>query len=437
MFKDEANGEEKSEDASTTTTAKLRKKLAGWTSTLERTNPYNPRWAQLGDLHGAVNHPMRLVRTVLVGENRELVERLLLLASYFIRCSNASFYDVSHEQLTTSDIEAMLASASASQTEQPASSDKQQQQQQPRDVSIVELGYDALGQLSSAVSNGGSGNGGNSGMGGGVSSVNSLVCSPTTSTRTNFTATSSSSAISSTSSTTSADGRHPPLQPPPPPTTTTTTSAATACQAFELPLIGSRVKANSTRSSRMQDNYGYSLLASYCDSFVFEFVLHGTSDRSFMGDLRQRLRFSKHNSILGSAIHEAVYIVVDVDNMETRVFSSEDEPPTPVITSTATDNATTTTAASAAADEVEQPSPLVDELLASVANMCQLFPNSEFVLLHVEDQLHELCNKAMALDQLRAATSQHTHLDDTTLMSLIGYVSTTQTFENSQFYSPS
>ena len=46
----------------------------------------------------------------------------------------------------------------------------------------------------------------------------------------------------------------------------------------------------------MQDNFGYSLLASYCDEFVFEFVLHGTSDKSFLNDLNERLVFSKQVS---------------------------------------------------------------------------------------------------------------------------------------------
>jgi hypothetical protein len=64
----------------------LRKQRVHWTSILEKTNPYNPLWAQLGDLHGAVNHPLKLVRTVVLGKNRELVEQLLFIISYFIRC---------------------------------------------------------------------------------------------------------------------------------------------------------------------------------------------------------------------------------------------------------------------------------------------------------------------------------------------------------------
>ncbi|TTU76953.1 Folliculin-interacting protein 1 [Bagarius yarrelli] len=54
---------------------------------LAKTHPYNPLWAQLGDLYGAIGSPVRLSRTVLVGRQKELVQRLLYVLSYFIRCS--------------------------------------------------------------------------------------------------------------------------------------------------------------------------------------------------------------------------------------------------------------------------------------------------------------------------------------------------------------
>ena len=43
----------------------------------------------------------------------------------------------------------------------------------------------------------------------------------------------------------------------------------------------------------MEDNLGYSLIGSYCEEFIFEFVLHGTGDRSFLTDLHEKLVFSK------------------------------------------------------------------------------------------------------------------------------------------------
>ncbi|KAJ8276722.1 hypothetical protein COCON_G00084740 [Conger conger] len=54
---------------------------------LAKTHPYNPLWAQLGDLYGAISSPVRLCRTVVVGRRQELVQRLLHFLTYFLRCS--------------------------------------------------------------------------------------------------------------------------------------------------------------------------------------------------------------------------------------------------------------------------------------------------------------------------------------------------------------
>ncbi|XP_078509260.1 folliculin-interacting protein 1 isoform X6 [Lissotriton helveticus] len=54
---------------------------------LAKTHPYNPLWAQLGDLYGAIGSPVRLARTVVIGKRQELIQRLLYFLTYFIRCS--------------------------------------------------------------------------------------------------------------------------------------------------------------------------------------------------------------------------------------------------------------------------------------------------------------------------------------------------------------
>lgn len=41
----------------------------------------------VGDLYGAIGSPVRLTRTVIVGKRKELVQRLLYVLTYFIRCS--------------------------------------------------------------------------------------------------------------------------------------------------------------------------------------------------------------------------------------------------------------------------------------------------------------------------------------------------------------
>lgn len=42
----------------------------------------------VGDLYGALGSPVRVCRTVVVGRRRELVQRVLYVLSYFIRCSD-------------------------------------------------------------------------------------------------------------------------------------------------------------------------------------------------------------------------------------------------------------------------------------------------------------------------------------------------------------
>ena len=40
-----------------------------------------------GDLYGAIGSPVRLSRTVVLGRRQDLVQRLLYVLTYFIRCS--------------------------------------------------------------------------------------------------------------------------------------------------------------------------------------------------------------------------------------------------------------------------------------------------------------------------------------------------------------
>lgn len=51
-----------------------------------------------GDLYGAIGSPVRLTRTVIVGKRKELVQRLLYVLTYFIRCS-----ELQENQLTWSE----------------------------------------------------------------------------------------------------------------------------------------------------------------------------------------------------------------------------------------------------------------------------------------------------------------------------------------------
>ncbi|XP_060592263.1 folliculin-interacting protein 2-like isoform X2 [Ruditapes philippinarum] len=66
----------------------LDKHSAKWVDTLAKSHPYNPLWAQLGDLYGAIGFPLKLSRTVIVGKKADIVKKILYILSYFIRCSD-------------------------------------------------------------------------------------------------------------------------------------------------------------------------------------------------------------------------------------------------------------------------------------------------------------------------------------------------------------
>uniref|UniRef100_A0A8C3YLE0 Folliculin interacting protein 2 n=1 Tax=Catagonus wagneri TaxID=51154 RepID=A0A8C3YLE0_9CETA len=73
------------------------KRTSQLVNTLAKTHPYNPLWAQLGDLYGAIGSPVRLTRTVVVGKQKDLVQRILYVLTYFLRCS-----ELQENQLTWS-----------------------------------------------------------------------------------------------------------------------------------------------------------------------------------------------------------------------------------------------------------------------------------------------------------------------------------------------
>ncbi|XP_038060101.1 LOW QUALITY PROTEIN: folliculin-interacting protein 2-like [Patiria miniata] len=54
---------------------------------LAKSHPYNPLWAQLGDMFGAIGYPVKVAKTIVVGRRADVVCRLLYILSYFIRCS--------------------------------------------------------------------------------------------------------------------------------------------------------------------------------------------------------------------------------------------------------------------------------------------------------------------------------------------------------------
>ncbi|XP_066929845.1 folliculin-interacting protein 2-like [Clytia hemisphaerica] len=65
---------------------RLNKHASSTIDILARCHPYNPLWAQICDLYGCLGSPFKLARTVIVGKNIKLVNKILQFLTYFIRC---------------------------------------------------------------------------------------------------------------------------------------------------------------------------------------------------------------------------------------------------------------------------------------------------------------------------------------------------------------
>ncbi|XP_014777165.1 folliculin-interacting protein 1 isoform X1 [Octopus bimaculoides] len=94
----------------TTSKKYMDKHSAKWLDALARTHPYNPLWAQLGDLYGSIGNPLRLSRTVVTGKKADLVSKILHVLSYFIRCSEV------HENIDLCNVTSALEGVSFDDT---------------------------------------------------------------------------------------------------------------------------------------------------------------------------------------------------------------------------------------------------------------------------------------------------------------------------------
>ncbi|KAJ8022606.1 Folliculin-interacting protein 1 [Holothuria leucospilota] len=85
---------------STPSRAYLDKHSSSMLDLLAQSHPYNPLWAQLGDLYGAIGYPNKIARTVVVGKRADVVCRILYILSYFIRCSEVHEKDLQCNDFT-------------------------------------------------------------------------------------------------------------------------------------------------------------------------------------------------------------------------------------------------------------------------------------------------------------------------------------------------
>jgi hypothetical protein len=90
---------------------------------LSKSHPYNPLWAQLGELYGALGFPVKVAKTVVTSgaKKLDLLNRILNSLTYFIRCSEVEKrvienQDPSDEQPDETDTRVIKKSNSTSTT---------------------------------------------------------------------------------------------------------------------------------------------------------------------------------------------------------------------------------------------------------------------------------------------------------------------------------
>lgn len=55
-------------------------------SEISKYHPYNALWAQLGDLYGAIGNPPKISKTIVCGNHRLTMNKVLNVLTYFVRC---------------------------------------------------------------------------------------------------------------------------------------------------------------------------------------------------------------------------------------------------------------------------------------------------------------------------------------------------------------
>lgn len=75
---------------------------------LSKSHPYNPLWAQLGELYGALGFPVKIAKTVVTSgaKKLELLNRILSSLTYFIRCSEVEKWVIEGQDSTEAQLNA-------------------------------------------------------------------------------------------------------------------------------------------------------------------------------------------------------------------------------------------------------------------------------------------------------------------------------------------
>lgn len=122
---------------------------------LSKSHPYNPLWAQLGELYGALGFPVKIAKTIVTSgaKKLELLNRILSSLTYFIRCSEVEKRIIEEQDST----EAQLNVATVQQSTNTPGTPRFDKRVQPSHSSFARhflSGHDVMTVFDSRVDHG-------------------------------------------------------------------------------------------------------------------------------------------------------------------------------------------------------------------------------------------------------------------------------------------
>ncbi|CAD5119151.1 DgyrCDS7789 [Dimorphilus gyrociliatus] len=365
----------------------LNKHSAKWLTTLAKSHPYNPLWAQLSDVYGAVGDPPLLTRVIVVGKRQSLVQKLITVLSYFIRCSTVREQTPSRPPVNESDTNPKMSATSKLYPDLSEFSSSATNYSKNEPVANIQKKSPPTTRLYPNPKE-----------------IMKRECLDTPHSIENRARRVEAISVGRMNEkkpvqdelsifdeyfdgSTECDLSHVPIRPrslefrnpkrddkirPP-----STASITDHLEEISLP------KKPSHSPPSVEAGIASNLFAGYTNRYMSDFVIQGTSETNFTPRMIDDLIAYVKENILDEPVSEACCIVADTDNFTIKVHTCLSSMPDRVC-----------------AHEISTPSTLVSDLLYSVLQLYKLKMSSEFCAMHVEDCLQQIYFKSKILAQV-------------------------------------
>jgi len=137
---------------------------------------------------------------------------------------------------------------------------------------------------------------------------------------------------------------------------------------------------------RSFNNYGRSLFAGICDSYLPDFVLQGVPDNDFRESLSTDLRLALQHSVVDDPVSEAVCIIANTDKWSCKIVSVKKNRKHP-------------TSDPVRVHQIEV-SNMIFSMLSSLSGLWDMKMSAEFCLMHLEDKLKEIYLKSKVITEM-------------------------------------